>query len=76
MFLLVRIIKSRYFVLTSVIDRVRHDGFESESKGSFFISLEKDLEGESDTVEVYALCTSLVTEAGCKSKLQNYCKPN
>ena len=76
MFLLVRIIKSRDFSLTSVVDWVRHDGLEGKGKSSLLVSLEKDLEGESDTVEVDALCTCLVTEAGCKSKLQNYCKPN
>ena len=76
MFLLVRIIKSIYFTLTSVVNGVRHHRFQGKGKGSFFISLEKDLKRESDTVEVYALCTRLVRETGCKSKLQNYCKPN
>ena len=76
MFLLVRIIKSRDFSLTSVVDWVRHNGLEGEGKSSLFISLEKDLKRESDTVQVDALCTRLVCESSCKSKLQNYCKPN
>ena len=55
MFLLVRIIKSRDFSLTSVVDWIRHNGFEGEGKSSLLVSLEKDLKSESDTVEVDVL---------------------
>ena len=52
--------------LTFVIDWVRDDWLEGKRERSLFVALEKDLEGETDAVEVDVLRVGLVGEPSCK----------
>ena len=55
--------------LTFVIDWVRDDWLEGKRERSLFVALEKDLEGETDTVEVDILRVGLVGEPSCKKAM-------